>query len=100
MPAAIECSEGRARLARKADHGGELSRRAEKCLENRAEVGAAIAGMREDGGTDLGAILRALLSAPGQLPAMIRLAYDARAAFAAIERCRHSLGAEIQPPRA
>jgi len=67
---------------------------------DRAIPPAAIAGMREDGGTDLGAILRALLSAPGQLPAMIRLAYDARVAFAAIERCRHSLGAEIQPPRA
>jgi len=66
----------------------------------RAIPPAAIAGMREDGGTDLGAVLRALLSAPGQLPAMIRLASDARAAFAALDRCRRSLGATLQPPRA
>ena len=58
---------------------------------------AAIAGMREDGGTDLGAILRALLSAPGQLRAMMRLAGDARVAFAALARCRHSLGVGLQP---
>jgi hopanoid-associated phosphorylase len=67
---------------------------------DRAIPSAAIAGMREDGGTDLGAILRALLSAPGQLPAMIRLARDAHAAFAALDRCRHSLGAALQPPKA
>jgi len=70
----------------------------------RAIPPAAIAGMREDGGTDLGAILRALLSAPGQLPAMMRLAGDARVAFAALARCRHSLGTvlqpQLQPPRA
>src|SRR5262249_24186564 len=62
----------------------------------RAIPSAAIAGMREDGGTDLGAILRALLAAPSQLPAMIRLARDARAAFAALERCRDMLGAGLQ----
>jgi hopanoid-associated phosphorylase len=65
---------------------------------DRAIPPAAIAGMREDGGTDLGAILGALLRAPGQLPAMMGLAGDARTAFAALERCRHSLGAELQPP--
>ena len=58
---------------------------------------AAIAGMREDGSTDLGAILQALLGAPGQLPAMIRLACEARAAFGALDRCRHSLGVGLQP---
>jgi hopanoid-associated phosphorylase len=67
---------------------------------DRAIPPAAIAGMREDGGTDLGAILGALLRAPGQLPAMIRLAGEARAAFAALERCRRSLGAALQAPRA
>jgi hopanoid-associated phosphorylase len=64
---------------------------------DRAIPPAAIAGMREDGGTDLGAILRALLSAPGQLPTMVRLPSEARAAFAALDRCRHSLGVELQP---
>lgn len=62
----------------------------------RAIPPAAIAGIREDGGTDLTAILRALLAAPGQLPAMIRLAGDARAAFATLERCRDMLGAGLQ----
>jgi hopanoid-associated phosphorylase len=67
---------------------------------DRAIPPAAIAGMREDGRTDLGAILGALLGAPGQLPAMIRLGADARAAFAALDRCRRSLGTELQPPKA
>jgi len=52
---------------------------------------AAIAGMREDGGTALGAILLALLRAPGQLPAMMRLAADARTAFGVLGRCRRAL---------
>ena len=64
---------------------------------DRAIPPAAIAGMREDGSTDLGAILQALLGAPGQLPAMIRLACEARAAFGALDRCRHSLGVGLQP---
>jgi hopanoid-associated phosphorylase len=56
---------------------------------------AAIAGMREDGGTDLGAILRALLRSPGQLPAMMRLAGDARIAFGVLVRCRRALNADF-----
>ena len=61
----------------------------------RAIPPAAIAGMREDGGTDLGAILLALLRGPGQLPAMIRLADDARIAFGVLARCRRSLDADL-----
>jgi adenosylhomocysteine nucleosidase len=64
----------------------------------RAIPPAAVAGMREDGGTNLGAILRAILRAPGQLPAMIGLAGDARVAFATLERCRRALASELQPP--
>lgn len=41
---------------------------------------AATAGLRDDGTTALAPILRELARAPGQLPAMIRLAFDARAA--------------------
>ena len=61
---------------------------------------AAIAGMREDGGTDLGAILRALLRDPAQLPAMIRLAGDARTAFNLLARCRRALDADFMARRA
>jgi adenosylhomocysteine nucleosidase len=61
----------------------------------RAIPPAAIAGMREDGGTDLGAILLALFRGPGQLPAMIRLAGDARIAFGVLARCRHALDADF-----
>ena len=64
----------------------------------RAIPPAAIAGMREDGGTDLGAILRALLRGPGQLPAMIRLAGDARTAFGVLARCRRSLDPHLMGP--
>ena len=65
----------------------------------RAIPPAAIAGMREDGGTDLGAILRALLRDPGQLPAMIRLAGDARTAFSFLARCRRALDADFMARR-
>jgi adenosylhomocysteine nucleosidase len=61
----------------------------------RAIPPAAIAGTREDGGTDLSAIFLALLRGPGQLPAMIRLAGDARIAFGVLARCRRSLGADF-----
>ena len=57
----------------------------------RAIPPAAVAGMREDGGTDLGAILGALLRSPGQLPAMMRLAGDARIAFGVLARCRRAV---------
>ncbi|MFI5018544.1 MAG: phosphorylase [Dongiales bacterium] len=64
----------------------------------RAIPPAAIAGMQEDGGTDLGAILVALLRGPGQLPAMIRLAGDARTAFGVLARCRRSLDPHLMGP--
>jgi hopanoid-associated phosphorylase len=59
---------------------------------------AVTAGMREDGGTDLGAILLALLRGPGQLPAMMRLAGDARTAFGVLARCRCALDADFMAP--
>jgi hopanoid-associated phosphorylase len=63
----------------------------------RAIPAAAIAGFRDDGGTDLGAILAALLRRPSQLPALFGLAADARAALAALARCRRRLNAEMPP---
>jgi len=52
---------------------------------------AATAGMREDGTTALVPILRALAREPAQLPAMIRLAFDARAARHALVAARSAL---------
>jgi hypothetical protein len=52
---------------------------------------AATAGLREDGTTALAPILRELARAPGQLPAMIRLAFDARAARLSLVAARAAL---------
>lgn len=52
---------------------------------------AATAGLREDGTTALAPILRELARAPRQLPSMIRLALDARAARASLVAARAGL---------
>ncbi|MGN6666372.1 MAG: phosphorylase [Trinickia sp.] len=52
---------------------------------------AAAAGLRDDGTTALAPILRELARAPGQLPAMIRLAFDARAARSSLVAARSAL---------
>jgi hopanoid-associated phosphorylase len=53
---------------------------------------AALVGMRHDGTTDLGAVLRALIGAPSQLPGLIRLGLDAQVAFSQLKRRRKRLG--------
>lgn len=53
---------------------------------------AATVGMRADGKVDLAAILLSLGRNPGQLPGLIRTGLEARAAFAALLRCRQVLG--------
>jgi adenosylhomocysteine nucleosidase len=57
----------------------------------RALPPAALAGFADDGRTDFGAILRSLAAAPGQLPALLRLARDAQRAFAELRHCRKAL---------
>jgi hopanoid-associated phosphorylase len=52
---------------------------------------AATAGLRDDGTTALAPILRELARDPGQLSAMIRLAFDARAARASLVAARAAL---------
>lgn len=52
---------------------------------------AAMAGMRPDGSADINAVLRALARAPHELPALLRVAADARAAFAALRSSRFAL---------
>ncbi len=52
---------------------------------------AATVGMRADGSTDVGAVLKALARQPAELPGLIRTAFDARAAFASLLRNRRLL---------
>jgi hopanoid-associated phosphorylase len=52
---------------------------------------AARVAMRPTGGIDFGAVLRAVWHAPRQLPELIRTAWEAEVAFAALFRCRHAL---------
>jgi hopanoid-associated phosphorylase len=54
---------------------------------------AARVGMDPSGGFDVPAVLRSLLRAPAQLPALIRTAWEAEIAFAALLRCRRVLHA-------
>lgn len=53
---------------------------------------AALAAMRADGGVNIPAVLASLAKQRGQLPQLIRLALDARAAKAALLRGRRMLG--------
>lgn len=52
---------------------------------------AAAVGMKPDGSTDVAAVLRRLGRRPGELPDLVRTAFDARAAFVALIRNRRHL---------
>ena len=56
---------------------------------------AALAGMRADGGINVGAVLASLARSPRQLPALIRLAAEAGRARAALLRCSDRLGPRL-----
>ncbi|KMY86011.1 Adenosylhopane nucleosidase, HpnG [Candidatus Paraburkholderia calva] len=51
---------------------------------------AATAGLRDDGTTAIGPIIRELMRQPSQLGALLRLAGDARAAKSTLVRARHA----------
>ena len=53
---------------------------------------AALLAMRPDGRTDVAALLRDLMARPSQLPPLARIAFDALAARAAMQRVRPLLG--------
>lgn len=53
---------------------------------------AAVAGMGADGGTDIWALLKALLAGPGQVPDLIRLGRDARVARLGLQAVRGRVG--------
>jgi len=59
---------------------------------HRSLPGCALAGMRSDGRTDPLAVLRSLGRAPRELPALVRVALDTRAAVLPLLRGRRSLG--------
>jgi adenosylhomocysteine nucleosidase len=59
---------------------------------------AARVGMRSDGGVDLPAVLRSLLAAPWQLPALIRTGLEAETAFRALLRGHRLLGPGLGGP--
>ena len=53
---------------------------------------AATAGLRDDGSTALGPILRELMRQPSQLGALIQVAVDARAARLSLVQARRAIG--------
>jgi adenosylhomocysteine nucleosidase len=59
---------------------------------------AALIAMRPDGGVNVAALLRSLAGRPSQLPTLLCLALDARAARAALFRGRRLLGAGLGFP--
>jgi hopanoid-associated phosphorylase len=59
---------------------------------------AAQAGMKADGGMDVGAVIKALARDPGELPALIRTALEAEVAFRALLRGRQLLGGALVGP--
>lgn len=59
---------------------------------------AARVGMKSDGNVDLPAVVRSLLLAPWQLPALIRTGLEAEAAFRALLRGHRMLGPGLASP--
>jgi hypothetical protein len=57
-----------------------------------------LVGLRSDGTADVVAVFRSVLEQPGQLPALVRIALDARIAGAALRRGRRMLGAGLGFP--
>jgi adenosylhomocysteine nucleosidase len=59
---------------------------------------AALAAQRSDGSVDITRVAKGVLLAPSQVPAMLRLAFDARVARASLARGRRLLGASLGFP--
>ena len=59
---------------------------------------AALAGMREDGSTDVFAVLAALARAPGQLPALVRTGREFGRAMRRLREVRSAAGAGFNSP--
>ena len=65
---------------------------------DRALPPAALVGLRSDGTPDVGAVFRSVLQQPSQLPALLRIALDAKIAGAALRCGRRMLGAGLGFP--
>ncbi len=65
---------------------------------DRALPRAAQVGLKADGEADVGAVLRALIARPGELPALLRIAREAERAFRALRDARDLLGPGIGCP--
>jgi hopanoid-associated phosphorylase len=65
---------------------------------HRALPPAALVNLRPDGTPDIAAVLRSVLKQPRQLPALLRIAADARAAQLALRAGRRRLGAGLSFP--
>ncbi len=63
----------------------------------RALPASAVAAMRPNGTTNIGAMLRSVLKSPRELPALFQTALDARAARATLVRGRNLLGPAFTP---
>lgn len=61
---------------------------------------AARVAMRRDGRIDVPAVLRSLAGKPGQIPALIRTAWEAEKAFRILGRCRDRLGGAVEQLKA
>src|SRR5262249_55665791 len=59
---------------------------------------AAEVGLREDGSPDILAVLTSLALRPAQLPGLVRIAYHAAIARAALREGRRSLGPALACP--
>jgi adenosylhomocysteine nucleosidase len=60
---------------------------------------AALVGLRPSGTADIAAVFRSILQKPGQLPALVRIARDARIASSALRRGQRLLGAGLGFPQ-
>lgn len=65
---------------------------------HRSLPAAALVGMRPDGRMDVTAVLRSLVAEPGQIPALIRTAWEAERAFRALLRGHRLLGSGLCRP--
>lgn len=64
----------------------------------RAIPAFAAQALKPDGEPDILAVLAAIARAPGQIPALIRLARDSGRAFQSLTRCRARLGSALGVP--
>ena len=65
---------------------------------DRALPSAALVALRTDGGLDLGAVLRDVSRAPGQIPQLVRSGLDTRVALRNLARGRARLGPGLAYP--